>query len=822
MSIGGRSLKRAFPSKVKSVAACELPTVAGIEQSKQTNHSSSKACSSAAMIGIAAISTTMGVSGILMPGESDQAIATELPKVGTKKNYSSEIKIPELNETGVNQPKGLLLHKLTQGTVSIAGNTDSGIDVIQPQTVLQSGQKQGDKSFSDIENQPEYSQQKVKTSPDQPLVFFEPKLNQLQPLGSLEEVKVKKAFSSNFQPVERLTTAIKPLQKPENTLPKSSTKLNNQEFLSESVGKSFDSSNNKFLEKTYQESGSLVVEEPELRRDGTQVDNNSTDTQVSYSAVNISQESINTKRAKLEGAVVIDSEMTSTPVSLVYKVRVGDTLGLIAKEHNISVKALAQINRIQDPDLIGTAQLLKVPQKPFSESLTLVSSKVGYSRNLESSFSEKHKFNQPSQETTSNQLDIPETKLSAITKKYDYSSSGIPNVNVPKSELTDSSKLVSWSQDLNHKQQQINQKIKRFSIPTHLVATDIPKTPLVNGKVWPNYLEFRGANIEQENQINSSNGQPIQPISVDRGTKDTELQPIAPTAPQENPYANRLRAEIIRLRQEYDAQKEQESQLTNSESITIPVPEPASSENILSGNSQNYTEHLNTSRYLQPTYQREINPQTRQSSEETRISQPQIRNPATVVKEPTLVGNIRESQESSIVAAAPIEANADEVLNNPSLGKMVSPNLPPLGRADTYLPGGSMQFTGYTWPTRGTLTSGYGWRWGRMHRGIDIAAPTGTPIVAAAPGVVTFADWSSGGYGNLVEIKHPNGSLTIYAHNSKILVREGQTVAQGELIAKMGSTGRSTGPHSHFEIHPTGKGAVNPMAYLPSRIASNN
>ncbi|WP_094676819.1 M23 family metallopeptidase [Hydrocoleum sp. CS-953] len=152
---------------------------------------------------------------------------------------------------------------------------------------------------------------------------------------------------------------------------------------------------------------------------------------------------------------------------------------------------------------------------------------------------------------------------------------------------------------------------------------------------------------------------------------------------------------------------------------------------------------------------------------------------------------------------------------------MVSPDLPPLGQADTYLPGGSMQFTGYSWPARGALTSGYGWRWGRMHRGIDIAAPTGTPIVAAAPGIVTYADWNSGGYGYLVEIQHPNGSLTVYAHNSQILVREGQKVAQGELIAKMGSTGRSTGPHLHFEIHPKGNGAVNPMAYLPSRMAYN-
>ena len=104
-----------------------------------------------------------------------------------------------------------------------------------------------------------------------------------------------------------------------------------------------------------------------------------------------------------------------------------------------------------------------------------------------------------------------------------------------------------------------------------------------------------------------------------------------------------------------------------------------------------------------------------------------------------------------------------------------------------------------------------------MHRGIDIAAPVGTPVVAAAPGVVITSGWNDGGYGNLVEIQHPDGSITLYAHNNRNLVRVGQQVDQGQQIAEMGSTGYSTGPHSHFEIHPSGQGAVNPLALLTSR-----
>jgi murein DD-endopeptidase MepM/ murein hydrolase activator NlpD len=101
-----------------------------------------------------------------------------------------------------------------------------------------------------------------------------------------------------------------------------------------------------------------------------------------------------------------------------------------------------------------------------------------------------------------------------------------------------------------------------------------------------------------------------------------------------------------------------------------------------------------------------------------------------------------------------------------------------------------------------------------MHQGIDIAVPTGTPILAAADGRGQFAAWNSGGYGYLVEILHNDGSLTRYGHNRRLLVQRGDLVEQGQAIALMGSTGYSTGPHCHFEIHPTGKGAINPLAYL--------
>ena len=122
---------------------------------------------------------------------------------------------------------------------------------------------------------------------------------------------------------------------------------------------------------------------------------------------------------------------------------------------------------------------------------------------------------------------------------------------------------------------------------------------------------------------------------------------------------------------------------------------------------------------------------------------------------------------------------------------------------------------GYQWPTKGVFTSGYGWRWGRMHKGIDIANNTGTPVVASRDGIVSFSGWS-GAYGYLVEIAHSDGESTRYAHNSRLLVKKGQVVPRGARISLMGSTGRSTGPHLHFEIRRSGGAALNPLVKLPA------
>jgi murein DD-endopeptidase MepM/ murein hydrolase activator NlpD len=119
------------------------------------------------------------------------------------------------------------------------------------------------------------------------------------------------------------------------------------------------------------------------------------------------------------------------------------------------------------------------------------------------------------------------------------------------------------------------------------------------------------------------------------------------------------------------------------------------------------------------------------------------------------------------------------------------------------------------------FTSGYGVRSdpfrgaAAMHAGIDLAGPTGTPIYATADGVISAAGFNSGGYGNLVKIDHGRGIETRYGHLSAILVSPGQRVVRGQQIARMGSTGRSTGSHLHYEVRIDGR-AVNPIPFMKS------
>lgn len=124
----------------------------------------------------------------------------------------------------------------------------------------------------------------------------------------------------------------------------------------------------------------------------------------------------------------------------------------------------------------------------------------------------------------------------------------------------------------------------------------------------------------------------------------------------------------------------------------------------------------------------------------------------------------------------------------------------------------------YIWPLHGRITSYFGRRnlgmgTSSFHSAIDVAAPSGSAVTASRSGTVMYAGWSNRGYGNLVKIRHAGGAETWYAHHSKVYVEVGEYVRQGDIIGAVGSTGLSTGPHLHFELHEQGK-PIDPLAYL--------
>ena len=148
--------------------------------------------------------------------------------------------------------------------------------------------------------------------------------------------------------------------------------------------------------------------------------------------------------------------------------------------------------------------------------------------------------------------------------------------------------------------------------------------------------------------------------------------------------------------------------------------------------------------------------------------------------------------------------------NRPLPVEIITPS-DPLPTRDATAP----EITGdrFLWPVQGTINSGFGARGASFHDGIDIAAPEGTPILAMDGGEVIYSDQLRG-YGNIVIIRHAGGLVSVYAHNQVNLVREGAKVERGDVVGRVGSTGRVTGPHLHFEIRKN-NAAQNPLRYLP-------
>lgn len=456
--------------------------------------------------------------------------------------------------------------------------------------------------------------------------------------------------------------------------------------------------------------------------------------------------------------------------SLNYRVRAGDTLTAIARLHGISLAQIVQANHLTAPDRLQINQPITIPGFQL-RSNTIVAT---YAQQQATSLAPRGALSE----------DLP--KFAVNTPTAVVASGSLKYQVKPGDTLTDIAHLHGVSLKAlvkaNHLTApnwlQVNQQLTIPAFKYSSAATPWAKETAKETSTPPEPL----AGTPSLNATTYGIGGSISEETINEPTFDkSQLDSTAASqlpgstaakleGQQSNPYVKNLQTDIQRLQQKYYAQQMVGRVVPSSvnDHVAVPLEFP---------NKQ-------AAETLKPAIQN--------------------RHP-NQMKSPVL--------PKARVVTAPIGVNASESLQSPR-GQVLP--LPPLAAVDKYMPtlDNSVQFKGYIWPTKGVLSSGYGWRWGRMHKGIDIAAPIGTPIVAAAPGVVIKAGWNSGGYGRLVDIKHPDGTFTRYAHNNRILVHPGQQVEQGEPISEMGSSGRSTGPHLHFEVHPAGKGAVNPIAFL--------
>jgi murein DD-endopeptidase MepM/ murein hydrolase activator NlpD len=452
-----------------------------------------------------------------------------------------------------------------------------------------------------------------------------------------------------------------------------------------------------------------------------------------------------------------------------HAVKSGETLWQIAQVYKIDVRALASANQLAPGTVLKVGQLLKLP----TSAMLSTSGTVNLAQLSQST---------PALSAGAQAVTPDTTTGTAVVTPSDNG-----RIKSELAELGEASKLT------------VSQSMASKSAPTAPSAEDgLPVTKLANVPLpaigGPEPQAIPQAIIPQT--VDVSSDAPVVPTVV-AATKSQPMSAPADAAPPVNPTP--LLAEIHNLRNRQNRQKLASTTDRTLLAQAVTPTEPVSSKTVAA--NPDFAGRKAESA-LSIELRNFVNPKLKSESGEA--AKP---NAAKVTKiEPQKI-------EPQVVARASVGTEVDATPVTPAVQQMVRPNLPSIGRQDAYIPGGSSS-QGFVWPSQGLLSSGYGWRWGRMHRGIDIAAPIGTPIVAVASGKVIYAGWNDGGYGYMVEVEHEDGTMTRYAHNNRILVEKGQQVAQGQQISEMGSTGFSTGPHLHFEIHPRGGEPVNPMAFL--------
>jgi murein DD-endopeptidase MepM/ murein hydrolase activator NlpD len=448
----------------------------------------------------------------------------------------------------------------------------------------------------------------------------------------------------------------------------------------------------------------------------------------------------------------------------VYKVKRGDTLSAIAETYGISISELLRMNNLKAADSLEIDQQLIVPASKSTASnrnFSVGPNSVG-GNSLGAEPSNSAIFESAS---TAN-IDIAVNKPLVGLKPTVAQETGLPREREAIAPLPESRPTTPQGSNL--------------SAPSESEGIETEISQLRERYV----TQSRPAPSNGSNQEEPAIAIPVMPPGND------DARWLQPNRQPATSGPNNLNA--------------------REDAVEISVPPPINNSRIRPAVAPAPVRPINSSRpslpVAAPGNYRPIQPINRPPAAVRPTSFGSQNLAAVEIPVPVPATNVIPRRRSQIAAAPTRTDDYNPMLRTPA-GQPVSPDLPD---------GTAPRSNGLIWPAKGVLTSGYGMRWGRMHKGIDIAAPVGTPIFAAGPGTVLRSTWS-GGYGNLVEIQHPDGTITRYGHNSRLIVQAGQQVEQGQLIALMGSTGRSTGPHCHFEVRPGGRDAVNPIAYLPRR-----
>ncbi|MEG3903895.1 peptidoglycan DD-metalloendopeptidase family protein [Microcoleus sp. B4-C5] len=820
-------MKRTYP-QIKPVQASEIDRDGSAEPSKQTTLSTGRV-RSLATIGLA---ISVGASGILLPRNGDSARASELaptsestavqPVSANGPATSAQVDGSRAEQPGA--PSESVTVKVQEGQSLWELSRDYQVEPlvlataneIQPDTILQVGQQLRIPTATEATPQQNagYStsaslERAATVNPEQ-----EFNLTGSEPLDSAAMTGLPSTAATPLVTtvpeqssieIPNADGAIDSLKKQENRTTESGrTMFGSEGGANLSTSAAFLPESAPTLTSPEYATGTTI---PDL--DATPVIPNSGGGQAA--SPDRAFESIEQSLAtpSLPTAVLVPpAGSTAAPAEVLYSVRPGDTVDAIAKGHGVSPTDLISVNKLGNPNLLNVNQRLKIPQVGFKNPgvQAAASYSASNSTSVWAANSVPASLNPSSStsEIVGAGVAAPAPTVPVVSPLENLE--GLNNISAPMVPQINSISLTQVSQTISDPRKLDLQGEPTFTGAVDTSALPSPASATATAIATGEYPQPIGFVPNTSGQ--GSNADPTSALPESNSEARTTAEAL-------NPYSERLRAEVVRLREEYRASRNSIS--ANAVSL---APNDGPSVN-QSEDMPSVNPYLYTPDYTEAVQNEISRPPSRAWSEQVQKQQQERLDPARAAELQPINLTPKSTQDQPVVATAPLGAEGYDPLSNPSLGRMVSPELPPLSSPDTYLPNGKQQSASrFIWPSKGVLTSGYGWRWGRMHRGIDIAGPIGTPIVAASDGVVTYAQWNDGGYGYLVEITHPDGTETVYAHNSRILVQKGQRVAQGEQISEMGSTGFSTGPHLHFEIHPAGQGAINPMALLPDDASS--